>query len=61
VTNLLATGRKLAMLTLRLSLSYMILSFYFKPLPEDLVSWAAHTKLTLEPRTTYVRMEEVKT
>jgi hypothetical protein len=59
-TNVLFVGRKLAMLTLRMSLTYMIWSFYFKALPEDLISWAKHSKLTLEPRTTYVRLEEVK-
>jgi hypothetical protein len=53
-------GRKLAMLTLRLSFTYMIWSYNFQPIPEDLVSSAAHVKLTREPVSTYVRMEEMK-
>ena len=53
-------GRKLAMLTLRLSFTYMIWSYNFQPIPDELVSLAAHAKLTREPVSTYVRMEEVK-
>jgi hypothetical protein len=52
-------GRKLAYIEMRIMITFLMLSFEFAGVPEELAGFEQHVRLTNEPRTCYVRLKEL--